>query len=700
MPHYTSKLFLASFSISLTFTAISLPLGAEEISEKNLPQKSLPLVKSSADQAKIDSAIAKVYPALVRIHVVAESPMNGRMQKTGGTGSGTIIHPDGYVLTNHHVAGEGTRIWVRLSNKLKVDATLVGTDPQTDLCILKLNLDQIPDEMKPLPVATFGDFKTLNVGDTVLAMGSPAGVSQSVTLGVVANLEMIIPGNSGGSKQAGESVGDLVRWIGHDAVIYFGNSGGPLVNLNGEIIGINEIGLGSLGGAIPADIAKYVADELIKSGSVRRSWTGIFPQPLLLSSEQKTGVLISSIIEDSPADKAGLKPGDIITEFDGIPVTATAPEHLPLYNKIELGTSVGKEVTIKFIKASEGKESTTKLKTEERSKAISEDIAIREWGITARNLTARSAINRDESETREKTDGVLVSSVSKAGPSAAAKPEIIPGDLILKINGEKIKNLEELQKLTSSLIPDENTQQKVIVEFERDDQFLATVVEINKQANTSQSSAAQKAWIGLETQVLTRELATILGLEGKKGVRVTQVIPQSNADKAGIKQGDILLKMDGAIIPAELERDSNIFNSMIREYPADESIKFEIFRDKQTIEITCDLEASPKPSEEFEKVTNDVLEMTLRELSKANADEAEHQQGIYVHGVETAGWASLAGLRAGDVIISINNKEVTDLAMIEKELDLVEKNKQDYVVLFVKRGKFTTFIEINPIWKK
>lgn len=689
-PHSLTPLFT---SLALTFGTIVLPASAQQAAEDIAPR-----INSSADQAKIDTAIATVYPALVRIHVVAEKPKDGRMLKTGGTGSGTIIHPDGYVLTNHHVAGEGTRIWVRLSNKLKVDATLVGTDPQTDLCILKLNLDQIPAEMKPLPVAKFGDFKTLNVGDSVLAMGSPAGVSQSVTLGVVANLEMIIPGNGGGTRQAGERVGDLVRWIGHDAIIYFGNSGGPLVNLKGEIIGINEIGLGSLGGAIPADIAKYVSNELIKNGTVRRSWTGIFPQPILISSKQKTGVLIATVLKKSPAEKAGLKPGDIITEFDGVPVTATAPEHLPLYNKVELGTEVGKEVVIKYIR--DGKKITTKLTTIERSKAIGEDIAIREWGITARDLTSRSSLSRKETVTRSKTDGVLVSSVSKTGPSAASKPAIAPGDLILKVNGEAIKDLAQLQELTSSLIPEGESQAKAMVEYERNSQLIATVVDINKQPSTSQSTAAQKAWIGLQTQVLTRELATILDLSGKKGVRVTQVIPQSNANKAGIKQGDIILKMDGSIIPVERERDANIFNSMIREYPADESINFEIFRNKKTIQIKCELETAPKPAKEFKKVINDVLEITLRDLSKANAKEAKHQKGIFVHAVETAGWASLAGLHAGDVVLSINNKEVTDLAMIEKELELVEKEQQDYVVLFIKRGEFTRFLEIHPIWKK
>ena len=285
------------------------------------------------DQAVIDAAIAKVYPSLVRIHVIAEAPKDGRMQKSGGTGSGTIIHPDGYVLTNHHVAGNASRVWVRLSNKTKVDAKVVGTDPQTDLCVIQLDLSQVPDEMKPLPVAGFGDFATLKVGDTVMAMGSPAGVSQSVTLGVVANLEMITPENVGGTKQDGENVGDLVRWIGHDAVIYFGNSGGPLVNLNGEIIGVNEVGLGSLGGAIPADIAKYVANELITNGVVRRSWTGLICQPMLESDADRRGVLVSAVVEGSPAAVAGVREGDVLTRFDGIEVHASVREHMPHFQQ-------------------------------------------------------------------------------------------------------------------------------------------------------------------------------------------------------------------------------------------------------------------------------------------------------------------------------------------------------------------------------
>ena len=646
-----------------------------------------------ADQEIIDAAIAKVYPSLARIHVIGETPRGGRMQKNGGTGSGTIIHKDGYILTNHHVAGNGTRVWVRLSNKAKVDATVVGTDPQTDLCVIKMNMDQVPDSMKPLPVAQFGDFKTLAVGDTVMSMGSPAGVSQSVTLGVVANLEMITPGNTRGLLQDGERVGELVRWIGHDAVIYFGNSGGPLVNLKGEIIGVNEIGLGSLGGAIPADIAQYVAKELIAHGKVRRSWTGLIPQPRLESRKDGKGVLVSAVVEHSPADRAGLQAGDIVTHFDGVTVDATAPEHLPLFNRLVLGTPVSKQVEISFIR--NGKESKTTLKTVERSAAQGKDVALENWGLTARDLTTRSALKLK----RDNTDGVFVSSLNKAGAAASAKPALKQGDLILGVNQQKVTSLEDLQKVTAERLRGQTEGMDTIVEFERKGQLLATVVELGKKPNTSQSAAAQRAWIGLQTQVITRDLAELLNIAGKKGVRVTQIIPGSKAAEAGFKKGDLLLKLDNQVIRAERERDANVFDSMIREYPIGEAIDFDIIRAGKKKKIKCELEAAPRSAKEYRKLINKTLECTLREPSKANATEAEISQGVYVDSVERAGWASLAGLTGGDVILTIDEKKVTSLDMLEKELAKIEKNKNDYIVLLVKRGKLTRFVEIHPIWE-
>lgn len=163
----------------------------------------------AAEDPKVEAAVKAVYPALVRIHVVSEEGGGGRMQKGRSSGSGAIISPDGHILTNHHVAGRATRITVRLADRQEVRATLVGTDALSDLAVLKIDRKDLRDPSAPLPVAGFGDSSTLKVGDVVLAMGSPAGVSQSVTKGIVANTEMIAPG--GAMRLDGESVGELVR---------------------------------------------------------------------------------------------------------------------------------------------------------------------------------------------------------------------------------------------------------------------------------------------------------------------------------------------------------------------------------------------------------------------------------------------------------------------------------------------------------
>src|SRR2546428_2298372 len=215
-------------------------------------------------RSQVDAAISKVKPALVRIRVVSAEYSEGREVKIQAVGSGAIITKDGYLITNHHVAGHAKRMFCTLWNREEVEAELVGTDPLTDISVLKLK-SETPREFTP---ARFGDSSKMRVGDSVLAMGSPMALSQSVTLGIVSNTEMIMPrffGPFARFKLDGEDVGTLVRWIGHDAPIYGGNSGGPLGNLRREIIGINEISFG-LAGAIPGNLAQGVAEQIMTKG--------------------------------------------------------------------------------------------------------------------------------------------------------------------------------------------------------------------------------------------------------------------------------------------------------------------------------------------------------------------------------------------------------------------------------------------------
>ena len=205
----------------------------------------------------IKDAVNLVTPALVRIDVVEAYYRDGREMKSEASGSGVVITPEGHVITNHHVAGHAKQLKCVFADKSEYEAELVGTDPLTDISIILLKTE----EEKTFPVASWGDSSAVRVGDHIMAMGSPLALSQSVTLGIISNTEMTMPewmNRDGGLTIDGEDVGALVRWLAHDAQIFGGNSGGPLVNLKGEVIGINEIRLG-LSGAIPINLARAVA---------------------------------------------------------------------------------------------------------------------------------------------------------------------------------------------------------------------------------------------------------------------------------------------------------------------------------------------------------------------------------------------------------------------------------------------------------
>ena len=199
----------------------------------------------------------------------------------------------------------------------------------------------------------------MRVGDSVLAMGSPMALSQSVTLGILSNTEMVMPrffGSRGRFRLDGEDVGALVRWFAHDASIYGGNSGGPLVNLRGEIIGINEISFG-LSGAIPGNLARSVAEELIAKHKIDRSWLGIDAQPLFKRSADAHGILISSVVDGSPADEAGFKPGDVLVRAgQKIPTDVHFDEEMPDFMWLVSTLPIGKEVSA--VVARDGKELT------------------------------------------------------------------------------------------------------------------------------------------------------------------------------------------------------------------------------------------------------------------------------------------------------------------------------------------------------
>ena len=644
----------------------------------------------------VAQAVKSVYPSLVRIYVVVNQPGRGRMQKFRAAGSGVIIDKKGYVVTNHHVAGNAKRIICSLSDRQEIEAELVGTDALADIAVLKLDISQLTDPSAELPVARWGDSDRARVGDVVLAMGSPAAVSQSVTKGIVSNTQLIMPKAAAGMfRLDGENVGSVVRWLAHDAVIFGGNSGGPLVDANGRIIGINEIGLGSLGGAIPSNLARNVAEQIIAHGYVKRSWTGMEAQPRLRSSKASSGVLVSGVIDASPAAEAGLKPGDILFRFDGKAVDCEVPEQLPLFNQLVLSTPVGKKVSIDLLRG--GKPVTVSLTTVAREAALPKPVELKSWGVTARNLSRMMALERHRSD----KNGVLVGSLRPGGPSGEAKPAIQSGDIIRAVNGKAVNDISALQKITSEATGDKTEPTGVMVTLLRGTRELMTVVKVGKERASDKPARAQKPWPAVNTQVLTRVLARGLDMEGKTGVRVTEVYPGLAGAKAGLKVGDIILKVDSESIEASQVEDGEVFETMIRQYRVGGEVILGVRRGKKDVEIKMILEAPPVSADRLATCEDDNFEFTARNMSamdKFRKRLNKKVRGVLVMKVESGGWAALGGLASRDILISVQGQPTGDVDALKTALDKVKSQRPRRVVFFIRRGIHTVYREIEPVW--
>ncbi len=353
-------------------------------------------------------------------------PNQPREQETVSIGSGVIIDAKaGYVLTNHHVIADADTIKVILNDQREFDAKLVGSDPETDVALLKIE----DDNLQALPIA---DSDTLEVGDFVVAVGNPFGLGQTVTSGIVSAL--------GRHTQ----LGGYQDFIQTDAPINRGNSGGALVNLRGELVGINSQILSSSGGnigigfAIPINLAMAVKSQIIKYGDVRRGKLGIIGQPLTpdlaraFGLKEPTGALVARVIPGSPADKAGLQAEDIILEVNGKPIR----DFNHLRNEIGL-MRVGEKVTLTVLRDGRRKRLTARIGEDEQQTADGSRI---HPGLAGAQL---GPIVEDH-PLAGKLKGVLVQDVDPRSP--AARAGLRPGDVITSVNRKPIDSVDELRR--------------------------------------------------------------------------------------------------------------------------------------------------------------------------------------------------------------------------------------------------------------
>jgi serine protease Do len=382
-----------------------------------------------------------------------------------GLGSGIIIDQAGHILTNHHVVKDVDEIKIILADKRVFPAEIVGTDPKTDIAIIKIK-GKVP---RNLPAATLGDSDQARVGDWVLAIGAPFGYTQTLTHGII-------------SAKGRSNVGDSDTYedfIQTDAPINPGNSGGPLVNLHGEVIGINSaiatsIGqFAGVGFAIPINMARDIMTELIKTGHVRRGLLGIAIQNIdedlarQFGLPNNKGALVSQVNKDSPAEKAGLKPGDVILRYQGKDVDDTRQ-----LRTLVAATAPGSKVEV--VVARDGKERALKVTVGELPSGASEGAGEGEeskpsanLGLTVAPLDAGTAKQYNLDETDK---GVVVTDVDEGSPAAFA--ELRPGDLITELDRQTVTNVDEFR----DAIAKAKGKESILMLVKRDDASRFVIV--------------------------------------------------------------------------------------------------------------------------------------------------------------------------------------------------------------------------------
>jgi len=391
-------------------------------------------------QAEIYRARDKVLPALVHIQPVIKNYHTGELDKQAVIGSGVVFHPDGYVVTNYHVAGKAERIICTLHDREMVQADFIGGDPSTDLAVIRLRLDDYHGVIHP---AIFGDSDSLQVGQYVLAMGSPLSLSRSVSAGVISTRDRYF--SSEVRLPTGEPTGRYNLWIQTDAAINPGNSGGPLVDLSGRVVGINSratMFANNLGFAIPVNVVKEVTQAIIDHGKVTRSWIGLHCQALqeledYFGAARNEGVLISSIDQGSPAEAAFLRAGDIILAVDDQPVSARFMEELPAFYSRIAAPSPGSILKLTVMR--DDQQFTFNIETKQLGDLQGEDFECQKWGCTVKAITRQMRLDHQ----LEDTIGVFVMGVKRTGPAADGG---LPGGAIIKeVNSVPVSGLNDLR---------------------------------------------------------------------------------------------------------------------------------------------------------------------------------------------------------------------------------------------------------------
>ncbi len=411
---------------------------------------------AGSDMADIRSVIAdaksKVFPSVVFLMPIKERYDAGKKEKAQVAGSGVIISPDGEIVTNWHVVDKAVEIRCLLFDGTACRATVVGVDKDTDLALL-----QVEDAPAAgLPAAGLADSSRLEEGQFVMAMGAPWGLSRSVSMGILSCVNRFLPGQGGGYN----------LWLQTDAAINPGNSGGPLVDTDGRVVGINSLGMlfgGDMAFSIPSNTVKSVTDSLRANGRVIRAWTGIHLQPLKdfqknIFYDGDAGALVAGVDPDSPADKAGVRVGQLLLAVNGRPVRGVNHEDIPGVNLLLSELPIGEGARLAFASGTAGEGEARDIVVTPMEKGMVEggDLDCRRWNMTVK------AINEFANPLLHffKARGVYVQGVKSPGNAESAG--LRAGDIILEIDGQPVDDLDGCRKAYEDIVADAEREKRAV----------------------------------------------------------------------------------------------------------------------------------------------------------------------------------------------------------------------------------------------
>jgi serine protease Do len=414
----------------------------------------------------INKAKARVFPAVVFIKCVSENFDSGKKVTQESSGSGVLISATGELLTNWHVVDKAVQVRCLLFDGQALDARVVGVDKDTDLALLQL---ERPESAPALIYADLGDSSKLSEGHFVMAMGAPWGLSRSISLGIVSCTRRYLPETS-----------EYSLWLQTDAAISPGNSGGPLVDTNGEVIGINARGMmagGDMGFAIPAETIREVLPQLRKQGKVEWSWTGIQLQPIKdfnrnVYFDGTEGVIVADTDPESPARQIGIQPRDRILQIAGKPVNALMEEDLPGVRRL-LGL-LAKDAAVRVDLQRDGKPIAVELVPREKGTVQGEELDCPRWDLTLK------AINQFETPDLffHRKKGVFVNGVKQ--PGNAATSGLQGHDIVLRIDNKPVATLDEAKAMHKAAIENTDGDSRVLVTVLRNGLMKQVVLDYSR----------------------------------------------------------------------------------------------------------------------------------------------------------------------------------------------------------------------------